>query len=121
MVPLSKSGRLKGLVGSNPTLSAAFAALLEESHSGLVGATGNRVCQKHRGFESHLLRPDLPHTLPCCWTSSLLDIVSQLLQGFPRARLIVFGPNARRNVFEDDRDSCSAVFGLQCHLHQHLS
>ncbi len=29
---------------------------LEESHSGLVGATGNRVCDEHRGFESHLLR-----------------------------------------------------------------
>ena len=34
-----------------------LSAVLEESHRGLVGATGNRVCLKgHRGFESHLLR-----------------------------------------------------------------
>ena len=37
---------------------------MEESHSGLVGATGNRVLKGLRGFESHLLRqspksPDL--------------------------------------------------------------
>ncbi len=31
----------------------------EESHRGLVGATGNRVCDEHRGFESHLLRHSL--------------------------------------------------------------
>ena len=38
-VPLSKSGRVQALVGSNPTLSA----IPEESHSGLVSTTGNRV------------------------------------------------------------------------------
>ena len=38
-VPLSKSGKVQALVGSNPTLSA----ILEESHSGLVSTTGNRV------------------------------------------------------------------------------
>jgi hypothetical protein len=60
-------------VGSNPTLSAGWrpqaasgrsaarrfghaVSPLEESHRGLVGATGNRVCDEHRGFESHLLR-----------------------------------------------------------------
>jgi hypothetical protein len=38
----------------------AILAFVEESHRGLVGATGNRVClQGHRGFESHLLRHDV--------------------------------------------------------------
>jgi hypothetical protein len=51
-VPLSKSGRVQALVGSNPTLSARATVPLhstlhmahtEESHSGLVSTTGNRV------------------------------------------------------------------------------
>ena len=49
-VPLSKSGRAQVLVGSNPTLSAPgliaterLRPHMEESHSGLVSTTGNRV------------------------------------------------------------------------------
>ena len=71
MVPLSKSGAPEqGAAGSNPAPSATAgwrASLphncphLEESHRGLVGATGNRVRrQRRRGFESHLLRHSRP-------------------------------------------------------------
>ena len=48
-----------GHVASSPLLATSFctSGRTEESHRGLVGATGNRVCPKgHRGFESHLLR-----------------------------------------------------------------
>ena len=64
-------------MASGPRLLAIIASAvscfrqpLEESHSGLVGATGNRVCLKgHRGFESHLLR----HVRHVCPASKCQD------------------------------------------------
>src|SRR5262249_5197807 len=56
-----------------PALASCVLLILEESHRGLVGATGNRVCQKHRGFESHLLRhrPHLPFSARLPSTSAM--------------------------------------------------
>ena len=51
-----------GTVGSNPTLSASFSALVSsrgrDARVGLRGTTGNRVCAQkvYRGFESLSLR-----------------------------------------------------------------
>jgi len=39
-------------------------------------------------------------SVPIGSTASLLDIASQLLESRPRARFIVLGSNARRNVLE---------------------
>ncbi len=50
------------VAASSALFSTTLVAFLEESHSGLVGATGNRVCDEHRGFESHLLRQNLAST-----------------------------------------------------------
>src|SRR6266704_6577409 len=52
-------------------------------------------------------------------TGSLLDIASELLKRRPRASLIVLGSNAQRNVLEQERDGCSALFGLKGDLHDH--
>src|SRR2546423_6429007 len=58
---------------------------------------------------------------PTSLAGSLLDIASQLLERRPRASLIVLGSNARRNVLEQDRDGCSALFSLKGDLHDHLA
>src|SRR6266581_7190710 len=57
---------------------------------------------------------------PLSSASLLLDIAGQFLQTRLSASFVVLGPNARRNPLEEERDSCSAVFGLKCGLHDHL-
>src|SRR6266700_4707692 len=57
---------------------------------------------------------------PLLSASLLLDIAGQFLQTLSCASFVVLGPNARGNPLEEERDGCSAVFGLKCGLHDHL-
>ena len=44
------------------------------------------------------------------------DDLAQFLQTRLGASFVFLGPNARRNTLEEERDGCSAVFGLKCGL-----